>query len=211
MPRRTRSSVGRVLADLGRALARLRVDWYLFGAQAAILRGLRRSTVDVDVTVFAPSHDGESLARALGARFALRVPDAADFARTTRVLPLVHRPTSVDVDMVLGSPGLEPYFLDRAQMIDVDGVRVAVPIAEDLALMKLISGRERDLGDVVELVAFDRSAIDLTRLRELLAQLEAEVGDTGFIAALDVVERRLGAAATPQRVPPRRGREPPAR
>ena len=40
-----------LLTDLGRALARLGVRWYLFGAQAAILYGVARLTADVDVTV----------------------------------------------------------------------------------------------------------------------------------------------------------------
>ena len=45
MPPLTRSPVGFVLADLADGLGRLGVDWYLFGAQAATLRGLRRTTV----------------------------------------------------------------------------------------------------------------------------------------------------------------------
>lgn len=210
MPRRSRSTVGRVLADLGREFARLRLDWYLFGAQAAILRGLRRSTLDVDVTVFAPSHDGSVLARELDRQFALRVADVAEFTRSTRVLPLVHRATRLDVDLVLAGPGLEPYFLERSQPIDVDGLAVSVPLAEDLALMKLISGRERDLADVVELVLFDRSAIDLPRLREFLGQIEADIGESGLTAALDIVERRVGGATPPPvRSPPRRRKPPP--
>lgn len=209
MPRRSRSPVGRVLADLGRVLDRLGLEWYLFGAQAAILRGLRRVTVDVDVTVFAPAHDGERLILALRG-FALRVEDAADFARTTRVLPLRHRATNLDVDVVLGGPGLERWFLERAEPIEVEGRLVQIPITADLVLMKLIAGRERDIGDVVELVLFDRSAVDLAGLRVQLDELQAAVGEGDLLQALDAVERRLRGTAAPAgpRLPPRRRGKP---
>ena len=57
--------------------------------------------------------------------------------------------------------------------------------------MKILAGRERDIEDVVELVRFDRSAVDLARVRDVLGQIEAGIGEGGLLAALDVVERRL--------------------
>jgi hypothetical protein len=56
-------------------------------------------------------------------------------------------------------------------------------------------------------VLFDRSAIDLPRLREFLGQIEADIGESGFTAALDIVERRVGGTTPPPlRTPPRRRR-----
>ena len=191
MPPLTRSPVGFVLADLADGLGRLGVDWYLFGAQAATLRGLRRTTVDVDVTAVGVALDGESLTRGLGHAFALRVPDAEEFVRATRVLPLVHRATGIDVDLVLGGPGLESWFLERCESIAVEGTSIRVPCVDDLVLMKLIAGRPRDLEDVIELVAFDPGATDLARLREVLREIETGIGESGLVAALDVVEQRL--------------------
>jgi hypothetical protein len=48
---RARSPFAAVLADLKHGLAALRVDWYVFGAQAALIYGAARITADVDVTV----------------------------------------------------------------------------------------------------------------------------------------------------------------
>ncbi|MEQ1729261.1 MAG: hypothetical protein ABL982_12870 [Vicinamibacterales bacterium] len=50
-----RSQVADLLADLGTALAAVRVEWLLFGAQAAILYGVARLTADVDVTARVPA------------------------------------------------------------------------------------------------------------------------------------------------------------
>lgn len=50
MPSST-TRVTALLADLGKALAALRLRWYLFGAQAVIVHGAGRLTADVDVTL----------------------------------------------------------------------------------------------------------------------------------------------------------------
>ena len=92
MPRRPRSPVARVLADLARALGRHRIDWYLFGAQAAALRGLRRATVDVDVTVFAADADGETIARWVDRDFALQAGLAEASAEACDEVEIVHLP-----------------------------------------------------------------------------------------------------------------------
>ena len=75
MPR-VRSPFAAVLADLKRALAALRVDWYVFGAQAALIYGAARVTADVDVTVRLGKVTSTRLAAALKRhRFTLRVND----------------------------------------------------------------------------------------------------------------------------------------
>ena len=89
-----------LLADLDRALAALGLRWYLFGAQAAILHGVARLTADVDITVNLGSHSTTELARTLAsAGFELRVTDVEGFVESTRVLPLVHLPSRIPVDI----------------------------------------------------------------------------------------------------------------
>jgi hypothetical protein len=48
-------SVAEVLGDLSKALRDLRIAWYVFGAQALVLRGFPRATAGLDVTV---GHEG---------------------------------------------------------------------------------------------------------------------------------------------------------
>ena len=49
-----RSPVADLLADLGSAFTAVDVEWFLFGAQAAIVYGVARLTGDVDVTARVP-------------------------------------------------------------------------------------------------------------------------------------------------------------
>src|SRR4051794_23762878 len=107
---RTSVSVASVLGDLARALRRLRVRWYVFDAQALVLRGLPRATADLDVTVLLGNRPTKRLTDALvSGGFTLRFPDPS-FVASTRVLPIVHAASGFPVDVVLGGPGLEERF-----------------------------------------------------------------------------------------------------
>src|ERR1700733_4771965 len=109
-----RSPVAEALARLDEVLGKLGVHYYLFGAQAALLYGAARRSVDIHVAVELVGITTASLASALTAHgFRPSVSDTA-FLEATRVLPVVHQPTGTPVDIVLGGPGLEELFLSRA-------------------------------------------------------------------------------------------------
>ena len=136
MPR-ARSPFAAALADLKKTFVALGVEWYVFGAQAALIHGAARVTADIDVTVRLGKVTPARLATALTRYgFKLRVDDPA-FVRTTRVLPVLHVRTSVPADLVLAGPGLEDAFLERAVVHDLGGVPVPVARAEDLIVMKI--------------------------------------------------------------------------
>ncbi len=98
------------LADLKAALTALGVDWYVFGAQAALVYGAARVTADIDVTLRLGRVTPARLATSLQRHgFRLRIADPA-FVRTTRVLPVLHSRTSVPADLVIAGPGLEEVF-----------------------------------------------------------------------------------------------------
>ena len=88
-------------------------------------------TADVDVTVLPGSLGTTVLVHSLADLFDLRVPDEDGFVAQTRVIPLVHRATTMPVDLVLGGPGLEEHFLSRSEALTMGGHPVRVPLAED--------------------------------------------------------------------------------
>lgn len=176
-------SFASTLAALTRAFARLDVDWYLFGAQAAILRGSRRMTADIDVTVLPGAVGAAQLLAALereGIRARFEFDE--DFVRQSRVLPLIHD-NQMPVDIVLGGPGLEEYFHERAEMLDVAGASVRVPRREDLICMKLLAGRPHDLQDA-EAMAKAGSA-DMDEIRGFLEGMAEALADDAIQARLE--------------------------
>jgi hypothetical protein len=174
-----RSVVAELLADLSAALEGAHVEWYLFGAQAAILHGAARLTADVDVTARLPATmSTESLAVLLERhRFQPRFRDP-EFTRRTRVLPFIHAPTALPLDIVLAGPGIEDRFFERVRSRDVEGTRVPVVSAEDLVVMKILAGRPKDLDDIRAVLAAYGGRLDEQYIDDTLKLLEEALGQS---------------------------------
>ncbi|HVF34423.1 MAG TPA: nucleotidyl transferase AbiEii/AbiGii toxin family protein [Candidatus Saccharimonadia bacterium] len=183
------SGVSSLVADLGRALEGVR--WCLIGAQAAVIYGSTRATLDVDASVAIPEHERERLLHRLEMeRFHPRIEEPLEFAARTRVLLLVHRPTAIPVDLVLAGAGIEEEFLARAHLIDLDGTNVPVISPEDLVASKMLAGRPRDLEDV-ESVLRRRRGVDLAEVRDLLVIFEQALDRSDLLTELDRIVGRI--------------------
>jgi hypothetical protein len=179
-----------IYAALTCAFGALGIRWYVFGAQAAILYGAVRFTEDVDVTVEIANRSHHVLVDALKLQgFELRVDDES-FIEQTRVLPLFHRPTETPVDIVLAGPGIEELFLEGRVEIDVDGIMVPVARAEDIAVMKILSARTKDLEDVVAIIRTQGSSFDDNRVRWLLGLLEQALGQSDLLPIFERYRQR---------------------
>jgi hypothetical protein len=166
--------------------------WYLFGAQAVQVWGLPRLTADVDVTARLESDNPSAFIAAMGeAGFDLRVSDLEDFVRRTRVLPFVHRPTQIPLDVVIAGPGLEEEFLERALPVDLGGVTVPVISPEDLLITKVLAERPKDLEDVRGILRERLAELDLARVRSVLELLDEALGRKHLRA---LFEEQVGAA-----------------
>jgi hypothetical protein len=193
VPRRPPSAD--LLAALATVLRRRHVRWYLFGAQAVILHGRPRLTEDVDVTVDADAKQVSGLVAALGrAGFAPRVSDVETFVARARVIPFLHRGTGIPLDMVIAGSGLEQEFLERATMADVGGIRVPVIAPDDLVITKVIAGRPKDLDDAGTVLAAHVDDLDVRRVRRILGDIDAALGDTDLVGRFDrLLSKRRGA------------------
>lgn len=179
-----------LLSDLAAALNAIDAEWYVFGAQAALMWGRPRLTTDVDVTVKC-SVSTEHLVHTLDARgFSLRIDATEAFVRTTRVVPLEHRESGLALDIVLAGPGLEELFLERAVPIDIAGTAVPFISPEDLIVTKLLAGREKDIEDVRGVLSERGSTLDLGRIRMTMRLLEDALGQSDLTPVLeDELER----------------------
>jgi hypothetical protein len=188
------------------------VRWFLFGAQAAIVHGAARLTNDVDVTVELGERSTLALVSALEeAGFVLRVRDVADFVERTRVLPVRHRRSGIDLDVVLAGPGPEQLFLRRAVRRTIEAVSVPVACAEDLIAMKILAARPKDMGDVAEIIAAQGRKLRLQRIRKTLRSLETSLGQSDLLPAFEATIERVLGTPPPTQVArrPRRSHPPP--
>jgi hypothetical protein len=175
-----------LLAVLAAVFSRLRVHWYVFGAQAVLLWGRPRLTADIDVTVRMEPEEPERLVEALGtAGFSLRFDNAPDLVRRTRVLPFLHQASGLPLDVVLAGPGLEELFLSRSVPVKIGNALVPVICPEDLIVTKILAGRPKDIDDVRSILHERLSSLDVDTIRTTLAMVEEALGQSDLRPAFE--------------------------
>lgn len=185
------SAASATLADLASALDALGVRWYLFGAQAAIHYGSPRATADVDVTVELGEISVAELVARLGESTIVPRIDLDDaFTAKARVLPMVHGRSAMDVDVVLAGPGPEETFLARASVVRFEGVTIRIAAPDDIVIMKVLAGRPKDVEDIVAMLRAAPEGLDGTRVRSVLVELEAMLGQADLVPLLDAALAR---------------------
>lgn len=186
------SPLSDLLTALQAVFNRVESTWYIFGAQAAIVHGAVRLTADVDITVLLDlDRLTEFIAVLEREGFTVRTPNVASFANETRVVPVVHVNSGIPVDLVLGGPGLEAMFAERAQSKDIAGIVVPVATAEDIVAMKILAGREKDLSDAVAILQVQESSIDHRLIQSTLALFESALDRSDLAATLKRLRDRV--------------------
>jgi len=145
---------------------------FCFIGGLALLRwGRPRTTLDVDVSVFA-GYGGEApYIRELLARFSPRIQGAAEFARDNRVV-LIEASNKVPVDLVLGAVALEEEAVRRATPFEfAPGVVLTTCSAEDLLVLKAFASRDQDWADVKAVVACQADQLDWNYIEHQLRPL----------------------------------------
>jgi hypothetical protein len=190
-----RSPVADLLADLSSAFTAVEVEWFLFGAQAAIVYGVARLTGDVDVTARVPGGlPNTALIAVLEQRGFRRRFDHPALMEHGRVLPFVHERSSLPLDVVLSGPGLEDEFFLRVRRHSLDGVDVPVLDVADLVVLKILAARPKDIEDVVTLLRIHGASVDLALARRTLQMLESALGQSDLLPALDQAVARARPA-----------------
>jgi predicted nucleotidyltransferase len=171
-------------------MRRRRLRWYVFGAQAAVAYGRPRMTGDVDVTVDLKQEGPHMLLDELSsAGFALRIDLSEDFLRESRLLPLVHTPTAMPVDLVIAGSSLHAEFLARRRFVDIGGLRVPMLSPEDLVVTKILAGRPKDIEDVRG-VLLEQPRLNIESVRELLGDLAIALGDPSLLRRFERIVRK---------------------
>ena len=154
-----------VLSDLLAWLQAGEVPGVVIGGLAASLLGRPRLTRDVDVLVLvAEDRWPEFLAAGAQYGFVPRRSDSLSFAQQTLVLLVRHEPSGIDADMVFGSLPFEKEAVARAVWVEFSGVRIPLPLPEDLIIMKAVAHRPQDLADI-EAVLAAHPRLNLRRVR----------------------------------------------
>ena len=158
----------------------------IIGGMAVIALGFPRTTVDIDITVLATHGDLDSLVRRCEtAGIEPRIAGAMDFAKTNRVLLMKHRDSGVEVDISLAVLPFEEEAIAHRRVVDVGGIRMAIPRVDDLLVYKMVASRPQDLRDVEELLLRYVDTVDLPRIRGLVGEFAAVLDRSEMLSSFD--------------------------
>lgn len=147
------------LLELSAALDEIRLPHILIGGLAVSLSGEPRTTIDVDVSVWAAPEQLESSIDLLCRRFRSLRPSPKEFVAKYHVLPLAMS-NGIRADVVFASIPLEREMIARGVPKQVGDRIIRVASVEDLLFMKLISTRSKDLADAQALFHRFRTTLD---------------------------------------------------
>ena len=125
------------------------------------VHGVTRGTRDLDILTLAPECLSSSTWTTLDASIGAHIQrgDGEDpLGGVVRFTAEGQQP----VDLVVGKSGWQRETLARAQISEIDGMRVPVATVSDLILLKLYAGGPQDGWDIVQLleIAADRDALE---------------------------------------------------
>lgn len=174
------------LAIFAEVMRSRQAKWYLFGAQAVLFWGWKRSTEDIDITAEVGMEEAPGFVEAMGdAGFVLRTEDWQQTLRRLRILPFLYPPTDTLLDVVVAGPGLEEEFLKRAIEVEVEGLKLSIIRPEDLITGKILAGRPKDLEDVYSILREQGNDLNLDQTRKDLSLLQTFLGREELIPRLD--------------------------
>ena len=175
------------LHDLVAWLQAKKVPGVVIGGVAASLLGRPRVTRDVDVVVILDQQDWNEFLTA-GTRFGFvaRRPDALKFAQRTRVLLVHHKPSGIDVDVIISSLLYEKEIIEKAIWVKVGGIRIPLPVTEDLIVMKALAHRPRDLVDI-EALLDAHPKLNIRKIRRLVCEISESLAMPEILKDLETI------------------------
>jgi hypothetical protein len=163
----------------------------IVGGIAASLLGSPRVTKDVDFVALADEALWQDLLD-VGRRYGIspRIPDALEFASTTRVLLLSHQPSGIELDVSFAGLPFERELIERATTRTLKGISFRVATAEDVLVMKALALRPRDIADMESILTV-APALDLERVRKTIAAFSEALETRDFSAEFEQIARRV--------------------
>lgn len=125
-----------------------------------------RVTRDVDFKVLVPNLDYAAVRQTLRTAF----PERARSHAPENPLIVAVKIQDIIVDFLFAVPGYEENIIERAVLRDLGGWSAWICSPEDLIIQKMIAGRSKDLPDVENILAVQRSKLDDAYIRDWLAQ-----------------------------------------
>jgi hypothetical protein len=150
--------------------------YMVIGGVAAGAIGEPRMTRDVDINIIMNKEEVPLLlSRATKAGFILSRERCLKTAERLGIFQIGYK--KFHVDFIIASTALETQAFERRKVTRMYGVRGFFPTPEDLILLKIIPGRDKDLLDAKNIVIRHKGKLDTKYLRDWATKLCDEAED----------------------------------
>jgi hypothetical protein len=168
-----------------------RVRYLVIGGLAVVAVGEPRTTGDVDVIVYAPRERMIALVDD-AARAGFEASADVERTRLDETGTLRFRKGSFQLDVIGASLPFEDEALARAMKKKLFGRTVSLPTPEDLLLLKVLAGRDKDMLDAVGIVRRHGSRLDVKYVERHLRELCELAEDMAAWRRLEDVVKKGG-------------------
>lgn len=165
-----------VLKKLIATCRRQKVKLVICGGMAVSVMGRPRTTYDVDAVLLVEERKLAELLQKfsrVGFKYDKREP--VKNIRGNPFVTLVYSKFKTYVDLFIARSSFQKQILKRKKTVKLAGIEVPLITAEDLILMKLLSGRERDLEDVREILIENKGRLNFRYLKNWAKKLEIDI------------------------------------
>lgn len=159
----TSAALKRVLSTL----TRFRVSYVLIGGLASGVLGRPRTTMDIDILVGGGRAGLSKVASQLQKQGAEKDESFSQLNPLLRGTMIRMRLGPVQVDLLRSRDRHDQITLRRRQKVHAFGMTVWLPRPEDLILLKMKTGRDRDLSDCIGIFEAQRDQLSLNYLKRL--------------------------------------------
>jgi hypothetical protein len=177
-----------LLSKIAECLNEAKVDYMVIGGQAVLLHGEPRLTKDIDITL---GVDTDQLPIILGLiaglKLKLLIDDHEAFVKDTKVLPVAEDSSGIRVDFIFSSSEFEKTAIGRIVTIQYGKIPVKFASAEDLIILKVFSGRPKDIEDVKSIL-IKNPKLDRVYIAKWLCEFDKAL-DTSYLNSFKAIAR----------------------
>jgi hypothetical protein len=153
-----------------------RFNYLVIGGIAASTLGEVRITADIDIDIVLKKGDVISfLNNAKNAGFKVSVKECLKLAQQTGVFRISFG--EYHIDFIIASTSFELQACERRIEMPLYGIKAFFPTPEDLILLKIIPGRDKDLLDAKNIVIRHKNKLDIKYLKNWASKLCDEAED----------------------------------
>lgn len=170
------SSLDRIYSKTLSFLEKEKIPYLLIGGLAVGVLGEPRMTQDVDLIVFIPRKSTpEIIKKAIKAGFRTNLTAAVKDIELKGAFRLDFE--NLWVDIIISSTEFENSAFKRKKQIKLLSKKTFIPSPEDLILLKLIPGRDKDILDVKSIIERHEGKLDKPYLEKWAQKLSDEAED----------------------------------